>query len=139
MSGKPTTPPPKTISQMFPDKWLRAADLRGKSVLVTLKKVTVESVYNKREKSYEWKTILDSGKSKRLILNKTQCEEMEIITGTEIFKDWKGQSIILSPAIAKNKKPTIKISSPKRKKGIDKQAVKAVSRITSRANNSEEE
>ena len=106
MNQKPTT-----LSQLYPDKWLKAADLNNKPVTVTIKSAIPEQFYNKQERCDEWKVVLDFGRTKRLILNKTQCEALTAITGTETFTRWTGTQITLKPSRAHNGKPTINIST----------------------------
>lgn len=103
---------PKSVSELYPRRWLKAEDLRGKAVDLIVEQAYIDEIYNQRERQNEWKAILDFGRSKDLILNKTQTMEMAAITGTEFFAEWGGTAIRLSPAIARNGKPTIKISSP---------------------------
>lgn len=103
---------PKSVSELYPRRWLKAEDLRGKPVDVVVEAAYVEEIYNQRERQNEWKAVLDFGRSKDLILNKTQTMQMSAITGTEFFTDWAGTHIRLTPSIARNGKPTITISSP---------------------------
>lgn len=103
---------PKTVSELYPRRWLKAEDLRGKPVDVIVESAYVDEVYNQRERCNEWKAILDFGRSKDLILNKTQTMQMQAITGIEFFAEWAGVQVRLTPSIARNGKPTINISSP---------------------------
>ena len=72
------------------------------------------------------KAILDFGRRKKLILNKTQCEEIADITGSEAFADWIGRRITLAPGQSHNHKPTIKITPPPAPKANDPPAAKAI-------------
>lgn len=103
---------PKSVSELYPRRWLKAEDLRGKPVDVIVESAYVDEVYNQRERQNEWKVILDFGRSKDLILNKTQTMQMQAIASSEFFTEWAGVQIRLTPAIARNGKPTINISSP---------------------------
>ena len=64
------------------------------------------------------------GKTKRLILNKTQCKQLAEITGSERFEDWVGRAVSLAPATAQNGKPT-RIASIRAAHGEAKPAVEA--------------
>jgi hypothetical protein len=66
------TPQPQTVSDLYPSKWLKADDLAGRSVTLTITGVTVEQLHNPRTHRPEPKAILDFGRSKRLPLNQTQ-------------------------------------------------------------------
>jgi len=100
---------PKTVSELYPPKWVKAADLGGRAVTVKIAEVTVES-FRMPDGTFRASAVLAfEGKTKRLILNKTQCKELVEITGSERFEDWVGRSISLAPATAQNGKPTIAI------------------------------
>ncbi len=104
-------PKPLTVSQMFPDKWLCSSDLKEKSWTFAITAVTVEQIYDKTEKKKLWKTVLDFGRSKRMILNVTQCRQLWRISGTETFSEWSGLTIQIAPTLAPNGKKTISISA----------------------------
>ena len=137
MSNEPDAPKPETVSQMYPDKWLHADDLKSRTIHIKITESIVESVYDQRAKKYRWRFIIGFGRSKRLILNKTQGEALWVITETEQHAEWIGHTVALSPAIASNKKQTIKISAPKKK--IDETAVETASRIATSSDTAEEE
>ncbi len=101
---------PETIDELYPSRWLRPDDLQGRSVEIEVMRVTVEEIYTPQTYTDDWRAILDFGRSKRMILNKTQCEAMRRITGSEKFTDWAGANIALDPGIAHNGKPTIVIN-----------------------------
>jgi len=44
-----------------------------------------------------------------MICNKTQCQALTDLTGSERFTDWVGRVVILAPATAQNGKPTLAI------------------------------
>ena len=100
---------PKTVSELYPPKWVKAADLGGHAVTVVISDVTVES-FRLPDGTHRASAVLAfEGKAKRLILNKTQCKQLIEITGSERFEEWVGRSISLAPATAQNGKPTIAI------------------------------
>lgn len=102
---------PRTVSELYPDPYLKAQDLNGRPVNVTIKHCTVESFYNRNERRNEWKAVLDFGRTKRMILNKTQCAAIVTITATDNLSLWVGIPIMLTPATSPSGKPTINISA----------------------------
>ena len=101
--------PPKTVSELYPPKWVKAADLGGHAVTVVISGVTVESFRLPDGTQRASAVLAFEGKTKRLILNKTQCKQLVEITGSERFEEWVGRSVSLAPATAQNGKPTIAI------------------------------
>lgn len=102
---------PQTVSDLYPSKWLKADDLAGRSVTLTITAVAVEQLHNPRTHKPEPKAILDFGRSKRLPLNQTQCHALASVAASDRFADWPGLRITLSPATAPNGKPTINVSA----------------------------
>ena len=102
---------PKTVSELYPPKWVKAADLNGHAVTVKITDVAVESFRQPDGSSKQAALLAFEGKTKRLILNKTQCKQLVEITGSERFEDWVGRAVSLAPATAQNGKPTISIRS----------------------------
>ena len=101
------------ITQLYPDKWLSAKHLQGRSVVVTIETATVEQLFNPRTKRNEPKFVLAFyAKQLRLVLNKTQAQALNTITESDDSDNWKGHIISLSPAIAPNAAATITISRP---------------------------
>ena len=114
MSNNQNTPngrKPRTVSELFPDPYLKVHDLKGKPVNLTIKRCTVEPFYNRNERRHEWKAVLDFGRTKRMILNKTQCAAIVTITGTDKLSLWVAIPIMLTPATSASGKPTINISA----------------------------
>lgn len=103
---------PRTVSELYPSRWLRAADLNGRTVTVTVQRITLEELHNPRTNQRELIAVAHFGRSKDLALNKTQCLAIADITGSEAFSDWHGRAITLRPGTARNGKPTIDILPP---------------------------
>lgn len=119
---------PQTVSELFPSPWLHHDDLNGRTFVVTIRRVEFDNFLEKpgqHNGKKILKAILDFGRSKKLILNKTQCEEIADITGSEAFKDWPGRRITLAPGLSHNNKPTIKITPPPAPKASDKETSQA--------------
>ena len=99
---------PKSVSEMFPSKWLRAADL-PRVVTVKIASVDVQEM-RQVDGTRAWKALIGfEGKEKRLIVNKTQAEALARLTGSEHFANWIGHTVRLAPATAHNGRATIAI------------------------------
>ena len=99
----------QTVSELYPDRWLKARHLAGRAVTVKIVDVSVEEM-RLPDGSKKIAAVLSFERAtKRLILNKTMCQALIDVTGTERLGEWAGHSITLAPAMAPNGKPTIKI------------------------------
>ncbi len=82
------------VNDMFPSNYLKASDLNGSEVVVTIDHVTSEPVGQKRE----LKPILYfKGKDKGLVLNKTNAKKVQELSGSAQTEDWDGFKIKLFP------------------------------------------
>lgn len=80
------------IGSAFPSSYLKAADLNGKAVKVTIESVSVEKIGD------DQKPILHFvGKDKGLVLNKTNANRIIEAVGSDETDDWEGWSITLYP------------------------------------------
>lgn len=80
------------ISGAFPSTYLKAADLQGRRVTVTIDKVVMEDIGG------EHKPVLKfQGKDRGIVLNKTNANMIAEITGSTETDDWKGAKITLYP------------------------------------------
>ena len=79
--------PPRTVSDLFPSKWLKAEDLDGRPHTVRIVDVTVESLRQPDGSSKPAAVLTFERASKRLILNKTQATALADLLGTEVFAD----------------------------------------------------
>lgn len=78
------------ISDAFPSNYLKASDLNGKAVRVTIDSVTMEKLGD------DQKAILHFvGKDKGLVLNKTNTYRIVEAVGSDETNDWEGWSITL--------------------------------------------
>jgi hypothetical protein len=81
-------------SEAFPSNYLKAADLNGKAVKVTIESVSLENLGNERQPDY--KPVMHFvGKEKALVLNRTNSNRIEEATGSDEMNDWTGWSITL--------------------------------------------
>lgn len=78
------------IGSAFPSDYLKAADLNGRAVRVTIDSVTTEKLGD------DQKPVLHfAGKDKGLVLNKTNALRIVDATGSDDTDDWRGWSITL--------------------------------------------
>ncbi len=104
-------PLPTRLSQLqaYQSPWLKASDLQGRSVTVTVEKATVEEVRT-QDGSKEMKiVVVFKGKAKKLIANKTQALTLADLAKTEEFGRWSGLTVVLEPAKTRNGQETINI------------------------------
>jgi hypothetical protein len=99
---------PRTVSELYPRKWLKACDLE-KPVTVTITGAEVEDFRLPDGTSKAALVLTFAKATKRLICNKTQVWAAMGAIGTEVFADWIGHDITLSAGKAPNGKPTIVI------------------------------
>ena len=84
------------ISEIYPSKYLRGADLGGRAALVRITSIQLESFYDSEHKADVKKPVLFfDGKQKGLILSKTLAYKIAEILGSEFTDDWKGQTIVI--------------------------------------------
>jgi hypothetical protein len=79
------------IDQLYPSKFLRAADLNGKPLRVTIAGLKREDIGG------EQKVVLSFTDEKSLILNKTNARAIAKALGDET-RGWAGKDIVLMPA-----------------------------------------
>jgi hypothetical protein len=82
---------------MFPSRFLKAPDLKGKAVVVTIASAPIETLKNPNG-TEERKTVLyfNGGAKKVLPLNRTNWDSVANICG-ENSDDWPGEKIELYP------------------------------------------
>ena len=82
------------IDQAFPSDFLKAADLMGKNVTVTIKEVGMETIGQGAQQDTK-PVISFVGKEKRLVCNKTNANAIKKLYGPDT-DGWVGKSIILT-------------------------------------------
>lgn len=83
------------ISQLFPSKYVKACDLNGKTVTLTIAKLVIEELGHGAEK--ERKPVLYFQKAtKGLVLNRTNAMTIAGLYGDEA-DDWPGKRISIYP------------------------------------------
>jgi hypothetical protein len=82
------------INEAFPSAYLKASDLQGRTVVVTIDRVDFEPVGQKRE----MKPILYfQGKEKGLVLNKTNANKIMQLTSSPVTEEWHGFQVAIYP------------------------------------------
>ena len=81
-------------SQAFPSDYLKASDLNGKSVNVTIESVEMVDMGQGRDKESKL-LIRFVGKQKGLVCNKTNAGTIEKLTGSDETDNWVGKQITL--------------------------------------------
>lgn len=85
------------IDAVYPTKYLKAADLQGRNVTVTIERVETEEIGFGRDK--ESKAVVYFHKSKRgLVLNITNKNAIKAAYGKET-NDWIGKQLVMFPAM----------------------------------------
>jgi hypothetical protein len=103
---------PKTVSELFPSKYIACEDLQGKTFSLIVHDVSFEVVRDKFSQQDETKAcVWFVGAEKGLLLNKTQAMALAQIAGTEEFSKWVGVKVILRPGRAPNGKLTIVVAT----------------------------
>lgn len=97
---------PRTLSELYPSKWLVASDLQ-KPAMVTIIAVGVEEL-RQQDGSFEPKLVLTfKNATKRMIANVTQAKRLAELLNTETFSEWVGARVKLAPGRTQNGKNTI--------------------------------
>lgn len=96
------------VSEIYASPWLRAEDLQGKTVKVTIASATVERLPQQDGSTEEKIVVAFVGAKRKLILNKTQGSALAAIAGDETA-DWPGAVVHLAPQPTTNGKSTIVI------------------------------
>lgn len=91
----------------FAGAYLKTEDLMGRPVRVVIESIAEEEL-GTDEKGKEMKLVAHFfGKSKALVLNKTKCEALELISGTDLVEAWIGLQIVLAPGRTKYQGRTV--------------------------------
>lgn len=98
------------IDSAFPGQYLKAADLQGREVTVTMSHVKMEDVGGE-----EKPVLYFSGKDRGLCLNKTNANNIAHVYGHET-DDWHGKSLTLYEAMVDyqgRSTPAIRVKVPR--------------------------
>ncbi len=78
-----------SVSELFPSRFLKAADLKGRTVKAKIKKVEVEEIGQDRD---EKPVVYFEGVERGLVMNKTNGVAIAEIHG-DATDDWTGKEI----------------------------------------------
>ena len=85
------------LSEVFDSKYLKADDLNGRNVTVTIQSASIEEFENKQRGSKDRKIILSFyGKDKKLVVNKTNAKTIGKLYGDDTDL-WVGCAITIGP------------------------------------------
>ena len=99
------------INEVFPSKYLKAADLQGRQVTVKIRSAEQELMGNDRKL-----VVYFDGKEKGLVCNKTNANNIAHLYGQDT-NDWTGNEITLFEAMVDfqgKTVPSIRVKSPQR-------------------------
>jgi hypothetical protein len=98
------------VSDVYPSPWIAPEEIT-RPFTVTIRSVAVEE-FRRPDGSKEHKIVLSFLRAqKRLPLNKTQAKALAQLLGDDA-EQWAGSTIVLAPATAPNRKPTIAVGVP---------------------------
>jgi hypothetical protein len=104
-----------TRDEAFPSKYLKAADLKGRSVILEIAAAPEETLTGFDGQSQVKSVLYFSGTKKKLPLNRTNWNAVADVTGEEDSDRWAGHRVELYPATTEmNGKtlPCIRIRTP---------------------------
>lgn len=88
--------------QVYPSRYLKESDLRGRDVTVTIRKVEMVKIGDDTKPVAHFE-----GKDKGLVLNKTMFNAIAKATGELDSDNWEGQRITLYPTETEFKGETV--------------------------------
>lgn len=77
------------LNDVFPSKYVKAADLKGREITVVIANVEVEKIGDDRKM-----VVYFQGKEKGLVTNKTNANRIALLYG-EDTDEWHGKEIVL--------------------------------------------
>lgn len=81
---------------MFPSRYLDAATLQGKDVIVEIESVSMETLEGEKGEKDSKPCVRLKGKRKIWVLNKTNAKIIAKLHGNEV-DDWRGKLVALYP------------------------------------------
>ena len=92
---------------VFPSKYLRAADLNGTPLTVTIASAPLETLKNPEGKEQTKTVLYFHGTKKLLPLNVTNWDAVADATGEDDSENWAGHKIELYPTTTEMRKKTV--------------------------------
>jgi hypothetical protein len=82
------------INSAFPSTYIKASDLEGRTVTVTIREVKMEQIGRERDNK---PVLYFVGKEKGLVLNKTNARKIASLVGDGDTDNWAGANIAIYP------------------------------------------
>jgi len=104
-----------TLNDIFPSRYLKAADLQGREPVVTIERVELEPMGRTREIKAVCYFV---GKAKGLKLNKTMALAIAQLAHTDDTDGWRGTLVCLyatSADFGKQSYPVVRVKAPVQK------------------------
>ena len=111
------------VNTIFPSNYLKASDLGGAQVRVTIDRVEMETL-GQGAQAQDRPVIYFAGKEKGLVANKTNMSAIAAVYGDET-DDWQGAEIVLFETMVDfqgKTTPAIRVKIPPRKPIVNKPA-----------------
>jgi hypothetical protein len=102
------------ISDAYPSNYLKASDLQGQSVVVTIDRCEIEDIGDERKP-----ILFFRNKAKGMVLNKTNANNVAVLYGDDT-DEWIGQPVELFEAMVDfqgKTVPALRIRAPRRQNG----------------------
>jgi hypothetical protein len=84
------------LGDAFPSNYLKASDLQGKRVVVTIDHVALEEVGREKQRK---PVVYFQGKDKGMVCNVTNARKIASILGTDEMDDWGDGQVVLFAAM----------------------------------------
>lgn len=100
------------LNDLFPSRYLKVADLQGSSPTVTIAGVMLEVMGRAREKK---PVVYFVGKTKGLLLNKTNAQAIARLAGSDDTDQWVGVRVRLvatTDTFGKESYPVVRVAAP---------------------------
>lgn len=110
------------VSDAFPSNYLKAADLQGRTAIVTIDRCEMDDIGDERKP-----ILYFQGKQKGMVLNKTNANNVAVLYGDDT-DDWAGQQVELFEAMVDfqgKTVPAIRIRGPRKNRPAQNRPVQA--------------
>jgi len=117
------------INQAFPSKYLKASDLADQTVNVVIADIKIEQVGQDRDTK---PVAYFKGKTKGLVLNKTNSRKIASIAGSPETDDWVGIEVAIFPTeteFAGESVECIRVKAAKGTRTVEREPVAAAAPV----------
>jgi hypothetical protein len=105
------------VDAFFPSRFIKASDLQGKDVTLTIESVVGDELEGDKGKQYKG-IVSFVGKKKKWVLNRTNALCLKAMFGRET-DNWKGHKVTIYPSVF-NDEPCIRVKgSPELEKPLE--------------------